>query len=28
LIAHDIIWQKICTYLQWEFISSVWMQQP
>jgi predicted nucleic acid-binding Zn-ribbon protein len=23
LIAHDQIWAKICTYLQWEFISSV-----
>jgi hypothetical protein len=23
LIAHDQIWQKICAYLQWEFISSV-----
>jgi hypothetical protein len=23
LIAHDIIWKKICEYLQWEFISSV-----
>jgi len=23
LIAHDFIWKKICTYLQWEFISSV-----
>lgn len=23
LIAHDIIWKKICDYLQWEFISSV-----
>ena len=23
LIAHDEIWKKICTYLQWEFISSV-----
>ena len=23
LIAHDTIWQKICAYLQWEFISSV-----
>jgi len=23
LIAHDMIWAKICTYLQWEFIQSV-----
>ena len=23
LIAHDIIWKKICDYLSWEFISSV-----
>jgi integrase len=23
LIAHDIIWKKICEYLNWEFISSV-----
>lgn len=23
LIAHDQIWQKICAYLSWEFISSV-----
>ena len=23
LIAHDMIWKKICEYLQWEFISSV-----
>jgi hypothetical protein len=23
LIAHDQIWAKICTYLHWEFISSV-----
>jgi hypothetical protein len=23
LIAHDIIWRKICDYLNWEFISSV-----
>lgn len=23
LIAHDTIWQKICTYLRWEFIQSV-----
>lgn len=23
LIAHDMIWKKICDYLQWEFISSV-----
>lgn len=23
LIAHDEIWKKICSYLQWEFISSV-----
>ena len=23
LIAHDQIWLKICTYLKWEFISSV-----
>lgn len=23
LISHDIIWKKICDYLQWEFISSV-----
>lgn len=23
LIAHDIIWQKICSYLQWQFISSI-----
>jgi len=23
LIAHDIIWKKICEYLKWEFISSV-----
>ena len=23
LIAHDIIWKKICDYLHWEFISSV-----
>jgi hypothetical protein len=23
LIAHDIIWEKICEYLRWEFIRSV-----
>ena len=23
LIAHDIIWEKICSYLHWEFIRSV-----
>jgi len=23
LIAHDTIWEKICTYLRWEFIRSV-----
>ena len=23
LIAHDTIWEKICTYLHWEFIRSV-----
>jgi hypothetical protein len=23
LIAHDMIWKKICEYLNWEFISSV-----
>lgn len=23
LIAHDIIWRKICDYLHWEFIQSV-----
>ena len=23
LIAHDMIWKKICDYLQWEFIRSV-----
>lgn len=23
LIAHDLIWKKICDYLQWQFISSV-----
>ena len=23
LIAHDIIWKKICDYLNWEFIQSV-----
>jgi hypothetical protein len=23
LIAHDSIWQKICDYLKWEYISSV-----
>lgn len=23
LIAHDLIWRKICEYLQWQFISSV-----
>lgn len=23
LIAHDIIWKKICEYLRWEFIPSV-----
>lgn len=23
LIAHDIIWKKICDYLNWQFISSV-----
>lgn len=23
LIAHDMIWKKICDYLNWEFISSV-----
>jgi len=23
LIAHDIIWEKICSYLRWEFIRSV-----
>jgi len=23
LIAHDIIWKKICEYLKWEFIRSV-----
>ena len=23
LIAHDLIWKKICDYLQWQFIQSV-----
>jgi len=23
LIAHDLIWRKICSYLHWEFITSV-----
>jgi predicted RNA-binding Zn-ribbon protein involved in translation (DUF1610 family) len=23
LISHDIIWKQICSYLKWEFISSV-----
>jgi len=23
LIAHDMIWRKICSYLNWEFITSV-----
>ena len=23
LIAHDMIWAKICAYLQWQFISSI-----
>lgn len=23
LIAHDLIWHKICAYLRWQFISSV-----
>jgi hypothetical protein len=25
LIAHDQIWAKICDYLKWEFIRSVWI---
>jgi hypothetical protein len=25
LIAHDQIWKKICDYLNWEFIRSVWI---